>query len=312
MIRRVTTALRRRGRSRAGLGTVLSNSAQEMDEDQPTTIQDPKQSVQWNEQDIIITPLHVLPTEIMVYIFGNLNLNELYRVSLVCRHFYLLVQDELLWKGICCSLSSSYSRKLDLERGWKKRVKDYVHIQKRWKKGEFSSVQTFASPSPGDRIWALQMDEEKIVSGSTGFWVRIWNLKKDEDAPQYKNLRGHTKEVRCLQYIDNVLVSGGYDGQLIVWDLAKGECVRRMEMRGDVMGLAFDKERIVSASRDAVVRVWDLESGKCFLELSGHSNTLRAVKRRRRQGCQSMGHTSGDVRSDILRTYRRNFIASIR
>ena len=41
-----------------------------------------------------------------------------------------------------------------------------------------------------------------------------------------KTLSGHTNFVFCVNYnaASNLLVSGGYDETVIIWDVARGEC----------------------------------------------------------------------------------------
>ncbi len=46
-----------------------------------------------------------------------------------------------------------------------------------------------------------------------------------------KTLKGHTKWVFCLNYnlASNLLVSGGCDGDVRIWNVARGTCSRHVQ-----------------------------------------------------------------------------------
>ncbi|KAI7822005.1 quinon protein alcohol dehydrogenase-like superfamily, partial [Gamsiella multidivaricata] len=75
-----------------------------------------------------------------------------------------------------------------------------------------------------------------------------------------------------------IIVTGGLDNTLKVWDVESGECLNTLF--GHVEGvwtLAFDKLRIVSGSLDRTIKVWDTESGRCLYTLSGHEGPVTCI-----------------------------------
>jgi F-box and WD-40 domain protein CDC4 len=67
---------------------------------------------------------------------------------------------------------------------------------------------------------------------------------------------------------DDILVTGGSDGSVRVWDLAKYQIVHRLAAHDNsVTSLQFDDTRIVSGGSDGRVKVWDLKSGAHVREL---------------------------------------------
>ncbi|KAF9438650.1 hypothetical protein BGZ76_006211 [Entomortierella beljakovae] len=75
-----------------------------------------------------------------------------------------------------------------------------------------------------------------------------------------------------------VVVTGGLDNTLKVWDVETGECLRTMFGHEEgVWSLAFDKLRIVSGSLDKTIKVWDTESGECIYTLSGPDGPVTCV-----------------------------------
>lgn len=75
-----------------------------------------------------------------------------------------------------------------------------------------------------------------------------------------------------------VIVTGGLDNTLKVWDVESGECLNTLfgHVEG-VWSLAFDKLRIVSGSLDKSIKVWDTESGQCLYSLTGHDRPVTCV-----------------------------------
>ncbi|KAG0299899.1 hypothetical protein BGZ98_009665 [Dissophora globulifera] len=75
-----------------------------------------------------------------------------------------------------------------------------------------------------------------------------------------------------------IIVTGGLDNTLKVWDVETGECLNTLfgHVEG-VWSLAFDKLRIVSGSLDRTIKVWDTESGRCLYALTGHEGPVTCV-----------------------------------
>lgn len=84
---------------------------------------------------------------------------------------------------------------------------------------------------------------------------------------------GHTSYVTGLALASEQLVSGSYDGQLIWWNLATREQVRKVKGHDkwirDVKS-SPDGKLIASVGDDMVCRLWDAESAKLKHELRGH------------------------------------------
>ncbi|KAK3806303.1 MAG: quinon protein alcohol dehydrogenase-like superfamily, partial [Benniella sp.] len=75
-----------------------------------------------------------------------------------------------------------------------------------------------------------------------------------------------------------VVVTGGLDNTLKVWDVESGDCLStRFGHVDGVWSLAFDKLRIVSGSLDKTIKVWDTESGRCLYTLAGHEGPVTCV-----------------------------------
>lgn len=92
----------------------------------------------------------------------------------------------------------------------------------------------------------------------------------------------HTGSILCLQYDDDIMVTGSSDYCLIVWDVKAGYKPTR-ELRGHTQGVldvCFDTKYIVSCSKDTTVKLWDRTTGQALRTLSGHRGPVNAVQLR--------------------------------
>jgi WD40 repeat protein len=77
------------------------------------------------------------------------------------------------------------------------------------------------------------------------------------------------------------VVTGGYDGTVVVWDLATGTALHTLTgHRGQQVAavtVTSDGARAVTGSEDGAVIVWDLVTGTAIHTLTVHQSAVRAV-----------------------------------
>ncbi len=74
-----------------------------------------------------------------------------------------------------------------------------------------------------------------------------------------------------------LLVSGGKDTDLIVWDIVNESGKYRLKGHKGVItdcALIPEKNLLVSCSKDSFVKVWDLETQHCINTLVGHRSEV--------------------------------------
>jgi len=82
---------------------------------------------------------------------------------------------------------------------------------------------------------------------------------------------GHAKGVQAIRFFPtygHLLLSGGLDGKVVIWDVM-GRMGKRRTYMGHVRGvrdIAFsnDGRRFLSASFDKYIKEWDTETGQCL------------------------------------------------
>lgn len=92
----------------------------------------------------------------------------------------------------------------------------------------------------------------------------------------------HRASILCLQYDDEILVTGSSDATCIVYDIASGyQPVRQLRHHSAaVLDLVFDDKHIVTCSKDVSICVWDRATGALLKQLRGHTGPVNAVQMR--------------------------------
>jgi F-box and WD-40 domain protein 1/11 len=123
----------------------------------------------------------------------------------------------------------------------------------------------------------------------------------------------HDASILCLQYDDEIMVTGSSDFTCIVWDIKTFQPLGRLHHHtAGVLDICFDKRWIVSCSKDATICVWDRQTAQLLATFKDHKGPVNAIQMR--------GHllvsASGDGTSKLwnLKTLSlvRNFVSKDR
>ncbi|KAJ4158422.1 uncharacterized protein LMH87_008949 [Akanthomyces muscarius] len=92
----------------------------------------------------------------------------------------------------------------------------------------------------------------------------------------------HMASILCLQYDDEILVTGSSDATAIVYSIKNGyRPLRRLEHHSAaVLDLVFDDAHIVTCSKDTTICVWDRATLTLVRQLRGHAGPVNAVQMR--------------------------------
>ncbi|KAH8426896.1 F-box/WD repeat-containing protein [Aspergillus melleus] len=92
----------------------------------------------------------------------------------------------------------------------------------------------------------------------------------------------HSASILCLQFDEEIMVTGSSDFSCIVWDIHNDyKPIRRLEgHRAGVLDVCFDERYIVSCSKDTTICVWDRQTGALVKRLVGHRGPVNAVQLR--------------------------------
>ncbi|GAA5849802.1 hypothetical protein JCM8547_000567 [Rhodosporidiobolus lusitaniae] len=127
------------------------------------------------------------------------------------------------------------------------------------------------------QIYAVAFDGVRVVTGSLDSTVRIWSAETGEFLAL---LQGHTSLVGQLQLdpSSNVLVTGGSDGRVLVFDLDSFQPKHVLQAHANsVTCLQSDSKWIVSASNDGHIKLWDFQTGQYIRDLAEPSDAVWRV-----------------------------------
>ncbi|KAF2757955.1 WD40 repeat-like protein [Pseudovirgaria hyperparasitica] len=200
---------------------------------------------------------------------------------------------------------------------WKLMTKARRIIERRWA-GERASAVYLNGHT--DSVYCCQFDEKKIITGSRDRTIRVWDIDtykciKVIGGPAAKpttninpplpmvecthsNVESangtpygdsifftpddfHSQSILCLQYDDDLMVTGSSDTTCIVWDVKTFRPIRRLRRHtAGVLDVCLDANYIISCSKDATICVWGRESGELLHVLYGHRGPVNAVQMR--------------------------------
>lgn len=111
----------------------------------------------------------------------------------------------------------------------------------------------------------------RVIFGGSDFQVYDLDLAQEKAEPLA--FGGHESYVTGLAVAGPYVISGGYDGRLIWWDLESRKEVRSASAHGKWIRKVVatrDGKTIASVADDMVCRLWDVETGRLLQELRGH------------------------------------------
>ena len=202
---------------------------------------------------------------------------------------------------------------------WRKLYRARKLIDRRWQNGEAAAIYLNGHK---DSVYCAQFDDNKIITGSRDHTVRIWDAKtyqcvrrlgppvkrRDEnqgyragmavprgnapfctlqvDSPAPADGRRcqfwHDQSILCLQFDEEILVTGSSDYTCIVWSIAQDyrPLFRLQGHSAGVLDVCIDLARIVTCSKDSTIRVWDRRTGALLDTLLGHHGPVNAIQLR--------------------------------
>ena len=130
--------------------------------------------------------------------------------------------------------------------------------------------------------------ERTSVHTTTGTTTTARYTELDDEAVEglnkvsVKTYHGHNDDVSCCSFSSSwqLLVTGGNDTALCVWDIEAKEIVRSfLGHTEQVKCVTFSRDdlRVASGGYDRDVLVWDVKSGRCDFRLVHHVSCVECV-----------------------------------
>ncbi|VBB28166.1 unnamed protein product [Acanthocheilonema viteae] len=232
-----------------------------------------------------------LPKEIALHVMCFLSPADIARISLTCRYWRNLAEDNRLWRKKCEEVNVT--------------VMDEPSDRKSGAWAETASTSGIEivgyRPVPSYRValftgyhqnWLRYYsgtdDSPKNVCLSRSKWKALY-LRHQRILANWRYrplrgsciLKGHDEHViTCLQIHGDLIVTGSDDNTLKIWSASKAICLQTLTGHtGGVWSsqMSEDGKTVTSGSTDRTVRVWCVETGRCLHCLQGHTSTVRCM-----------------------------------
>lgn len=141
-------------------------------------------------------------------------------------------------------------------------------------------IQTYAAHGYEVLSISVSSDNERFASAGGDRLVFLWDVATAQTIRRFGGgPQGHSARVNCVSFggdADSVLVSGGFDTSVRIWDV-KAQSPKPIQVLDDardaVTCLAVRGPEIVTGSVDGRVRAYDIRMGQCTVDTMGASVT---------------------------------------
>lgn len=159
-------------------------------------------------------------------------------------------------------------------RTYKSHFKQRYLVDAAWRTG--GKATTRAITQDGGVVTSLHLTPRYIIVALDNAKIHVF----DTEGNALRVLQGHVMGVWAMVPWEDILVSGGCDRDVRVWDLSTGNCVHTL--RGHTSTVRClkmsDAKTAISGSRDTTLRVWNIETGVCRNVLVGHQASVRCLE----------------------------------
>lgn len=147
-------------------------------------------------------------------------------------------------------------------------------------------IQTYSAHGYEVLSISVSSDNTRFASAGGDRSVFLWDVATAQTIRRFGSSgHGHTARVNCVRFggdADSVLVSGGFDTSVRIWDV-RSNAAKPIQVLTDardaVTCLAVRDAEIVAGSVDGGVRAYDVRMGRCVRDEMGASVTSLSLTR---------------------------------
>ncbi|KAM3717520.1 F-box/WD repeat-containing protein [Dirofilaria immitis] len=232
-----------------------------------------------------------LPKEIALHVMCFLSPADIARISLTCRYWHNLAEDNRLWRKKCEEINvRAIDEPSDRKSGaWAETASTNGIEIVGYRPVPSYRLALFTGYHPHWlRYYSDADDSPKNVCLARSKWKALY-LRHQRILANWRYrplrgsciLKGHDEHViTCLQIHGDLIVTGSDDNTLKIWSASKAVCLQTLTGHtGGVWSsqMSEDGKTVTSGSTDRTVRVWCVETGQCLHCLQGHTSTVRCM-----------------------------------
>ena len=157
---------------------------------------------------------------------------------------------------------------------YKSHFKQRYMVETAWRTGG-QAIARHITPDQGV-VTSLHLTPKYIVIALDNASIHVFNA----DGMILRTLQGHMMGVWAMVPWGDILVSGGCDRDVRVWDMSTGENTKVLKGHTSTVRCLkmSDYKTAISGSRDTTLRIWDIEKGVCLNVLVGHTASVRCLE----------------------------------
>lgn len=151
---------------------------------------------------------------------------------------------------------------------------------RKWKLDDASHVHTYLGHS--SMVRCLAVNQLYLVSGGDDGKAMVWR----KDRPELiRSISAHSDFVQAMSLCPTFpkrLVTAGYEGRVLLWDLSTGKELLEYEHQGSssssrqITAVRIHESTMLTCSTDKFLRVWNTESGEMQAKMR-HVDAVRSV-----------------------------------
>ncbi|CAH0563391.1 unnamed protein product [Brassicogethes aeneus] len=122
-------------------------------------------------------------------------------------------------------------------------------------------------------------DGSNIFTASTDYTLGLWDIVTSQRVKKYKGHSTFVNSVHGARRGPQLMVSGGDDSTIRLWDTRKKQCTSTLITDYQVTAVSFNDtaEQIFSGGIDNDIRVWDTRKNEYLYSLKGHTDTITSL-----------------------------------
>ncbi|MEQ9406052.1 MAG: caspase family protein [Cyclobacteriaceae bacterium] len=122
---------------------------------------------------------------------------------------------------------------------------------------------------------AFTENDAYLVVGLLDKTLQLWEI---ETKRFVKEFVGHTDVVTSIQVEGNEILSAGWDGRAILWDLFSGLIKRKISTEQPCFSALLSEEHILTAGADREISFWNRKNGEKEAVLQGHQAEINGLQ----------------------------------
>lgn len=122
--------------------------------------------------------------------------------------------------------------------------------------------------------------QNQLIQAADGGKINIWNVETGELIQTLQAHSGYNVRSVVLNKDQSLMLSGGNDYKIILWDMVEFKQIRTFTGHTDrVRSLFFDeaRNRVISGSDDNTIGVWNMNDGSLIKQVFGHPDYIPKV-----------------------------------